>query len=50
MSLIPNAILGPALQKGPRGQAAVLIAGALKVLRDAVDARAGSVTGDRRKP
>jgi hypothetical protein len=49
MSLIPNAVLEPA-QRPPLGLGSVLTAGAMRLLREAIEARAGMVTGVRQKP
>jgi glyoxylase-like metal-dependent hydrolase (beta-lactamase superfamily II) len=45
MSLIPKAVLEPTPRNGLLGSAAILVASALKLLRDAIDARACMVTG-----
>lgn len=49
MSLITNAILKPTLRK-PLGVAMAVLASALGLLREAIEARAGMVAGVRRKP
>lgn len=49
MSLIPAAVLESAPRK-PLGLAAVVLARGLRLLRQAIEARAGMVAGVRSKP
>jgi hypothetical protein len=45
MSLIPKAVLEPTRRNRLLGPAAILVASALELLRDALNARAAMVTG-----